>query len=144
MNTIMQLLVDVGFKTSLTGTAYTAYAVQYVLDNEYFSNDMKFTKELYPMVAKKFGSSATRVERSMRKAIEDVCYNYGGNEESYFFKLYGSGLSIDSGKITNSEFIMRTAFILRNNKEVAERYAGTDNNSQEVEGHDCTDSPDAD
>ena len=64
------------------------------------------TKVLYPEVARKFGTTASRVERAIRHAIE-VAWDRGDVEvlNSYF------GYTIHNlrGKPTNSEFIAMIA-----------------------------------
>jgi len=46
------------------------------------------TKELYPMVAQKFGTTPSRVERAIRHAIE-LAWDRGNVElKNKFFRLY--------------------------------------------------------
>ena len=72
------------------------------------------TKVLYPAVAKKFGTTASRVERAIRHAIE-VAWDRGDVDvlNSYF------GYTIHNlrGKPTNSEFIAMIADKIRLNKK---------------------------
>ena len=60
------------------------------------------TKQLYPTVAKKFSTTASRVERAVRHAIE-VAWDRGDVDvlNSYF----GYTIHNSRGKPTNSEFI---------------------------------------
>ncbi len=68
------------------------------------------TKELYPSVAKKYKTTASRVERAIRHAIE-VAWSRGDIDtlNSYF----GYTININRGKPTNSEFIAMIADKLR-------------------------------
>ena len=68
------------------------------------------TKILYPEVAKRFGTTASRVERAIRHAIE-VAWDRGDIEtlQNYF----GYTVSGVKGKPTNSEFISMIADRLR-------------------------------
>ena len=68
------------------------------------------TKELYPTVAKKFGTTSSRVERAIRHAIE-VAWDRGDVDilNSYF----GYTVHNTRGKPTNSEFIALIADKLR-------------------------------
>ena len=60
------------------------------------------TKVLYPAVAKKFGTTSSRVERAIRHAIE-VAWDRGDLETLQ--KYFGYTVSNAKGKPTNSEFI---------------------------------------
>ena len=60
------------------------------------------TKILYPEVARKFGTTASRVERAIRHAIE-VAWDRG--DWDTFMQIFGNTVSNTKGKPTNSEFI---------------------------------------
>ena len=60
------------------------------------------TKVLYPAVAKKFGTTSSRVERAIRHAIE-VAWDRGDLETLQ--KYFGYTVNGAKGKPTNSEFI---------------------------------------
>ena len=64
------------------------------------------TKVLYPAVAKKYGTTASRVERAIRHAIE-VAWDRGDLETLQ--KYFGYTVSNTKGKPTNSEFIAMIA-----------------------------------
>ena len=64
------------------------------------------TKVLYPEVAKKFGTTPSRVERAIRHAIE-VAWDRGDIE--VLQKFFGYTVSNIKGKPTNSEFIAMIA-----------------------------------
>lgn len=64
------------------------------------------TKILYPEVAKRFGTTASRVERAIRHAIE-VAWDRGDLETLQ--KYFGYTVSNAKGKPTNSEFIAMIA-----------------------------------
>jgi two-component system response regulator (stage 0 sporulation protein A) len=68
------------------------------------------TKVLYPTVAKKYGTTTSRVERAIRHAIE-VAWDRGDVDtlNSYF----GYTIQNSRGKPTNSEFIAMIADNLR-------------------------------
>ena len=68
------------------------------------------TKALYPAVAKKFGTSPSRVERAIRHAIE-VAWDRGNLE--VLQNIFGYTISVEKGKPTNSEFIALIADDLR-------------------------------
>ena len=60
------------------------------------------TKMLYPTIAKKYNTTAPRVERAIRHAIE-ACWTRGRSEQIY--KMFGYTVTSDKGKPTNTEFI---------------------------------------
>ena len=68
------------------------------------------TKILYPTVAKIYNTTASRVERAIRHAIE-VAWDRGDTET--LNKYFGYTVSYGRGKPTNSEFIAMIADNLR-------------------------------
>ena len=74
------------------------------------------TKELYPSVAKTFGTTSSRVERAIRHAIE-VAWDRGDVDviNSYF----GYTVQSQRGKPTNSEFIALISDNLRLKNKLA-------------------------
>ena len=76
------------------------------------------TKVLYPTVAKKFGTTSSRVERAIRHAIE-VAWDRGDLETLQ--KYFGYTVNSTKGKPTNSEFIAMISdrLVLENCKEKA-------------------------
>ena len=64
------------------------------------------TKILYPWVARRIGTTASRVERAIRHAIE-VAWDRGDLETLQ--KYFGYTVSNAKGKPTNSEFIAMIA-----------------------------------
>ncbi|MCR4962334.1 MAG: sporulation transcription factor Spo0A [Firmicutes bacterium] len=68
------------------------------------------TKELYPMIAEKYNTTASRVERAIRHAIE-LAWDRGNVE--MMNRYFGYTINIERGKPTNSEFIAMIADKLR-------------------------------
>ena len=68
------------------------------------------TKVLYPTIAKKHGTTSSRVERAIRHAIE-VAWNRGRMET--LDALFGYTINTGKGKPTNSEFIALIADKIR-------------------------------
>ncbi|KLU61380.1 stage 0 sporulation protein A [Peptococcaceae bacterium CEB3] len=68
------------------------------------------TKELYPMIAEKYETTPSRVERAIRHAIE-LAWDRGNIE--LMNKFFGYTIDVDRGKPTNSEFIAMVADKLR-------------------------------
>ena len=76
------------------------------------------TKELYPELATKFDTTVSRVERTIRHAIE-VSWNRG--DWDLMEEIFGHSVDIDKAKPTNSEFIVTVADKLR--LEYVKQYA---------------------
>ncbi|OAT86569.1 sporulation transcription factor Spo0A [Desulfotomaculum copahuensis] len=68
------------------------------------------TKELYPMIAQKYQTTPSRVERAIRHAIE-LAWDRGNIE--MMTKFFGYTINLERGKPTNSEFIAMVADKLR-------------------------------
>lgn len=106
--TISDLLRRTGVPAHLQGYRYLKDAVQYVLNG---GGDMcGMTKELYPAVARMHSTHPSRVERSIRHAIE-VAWNRA--DLSDLHRLFGATVHHSRGKPTNSEFVAMLADHLR-------------------------------
>ena len=68
------------------------------------------TKRLYPDIAKIYNTTASRVERAIRHAIE-VAWSRGKIEATE--SIFGYTVNASKGKPTNSEFIAMIADKLR-------------------------------
>lgn len=89
-----------GITPNLLGYKYLSDAIVMTI----FSPKKKYrmTKELYPEIAKKNETTASRVERAMRNAIERA---WDRGDEEFLEELWGYAISSEKGKPTNSEFI---------------------------------------
>ena len=108
MSRITQVMHEIGVPAHIKGYAQLRYAIDLVIHNASLIDNI--TKELYPMVAKQFGTTASRVERAIRHAIE-VAWDRGDIE--VLQKYFGGTISLTRGKPTNSEFIALVADLLR-------------------------------
>ncbi|MDA8442643.1 MAG: sporulation transcription factor Spo0A [Peptococcaceae bacterium] len=68
------------------------------------------TKELYPMIAVKYSTTPSRVERAIRHAIE-LAWDRGNID--MMNRFFGYTINIERGKPTNSEFVAMVADKLR-------------------------------
>ncbi len=68
------------------------------------------TKEIYPAVARRFGTTVSRVERAMRHAIE-IAWDRG--DVDVITECFGYTVSPSRGKPTNGEFIALVADAVR-------------------------------
>lgn len=101
---IANLFLTVGIPAHIKGYQYLREAVRMVLEDHTLLS--RITKELYPGVARKFGTSASKVERAMRHAIE-VAWNRGRLDAAN--SLYGYKVFTPEDKPTNGEFIALVA-----------------------------------
>ena len=88
----------------IKGYQYLREAIRLTVEDMEVINAV--TKVLYPAVAKKFNTTASRVERAIRHAIE-VAWDRGDLETLQ--KYFGYTVSNAKGKPTNSEFIAMIA-----------------------------------
>ena len=97
---ITNLFLTIGIPAHIKGYQYLREAVRMVIDNHDVIN--RITKELYPGIARKFGTSASKVERAMRHAIE-VAWTRGRLDTVN--QMYGYKVFAKDDKPTNGEFI---------------------------------------
>ncbi|GHU95103.1 stage 0 sporulation protein A [Clostridia bacterium] len=101
---ITQIIHEIGVPAHIKGYRYMREAIMTVVRDPKIINSI--TKELYPSVAKTFGTTSSRVERAIRHAIE-VAWDRGDLETLQRF--FGYTVSNAKGKPTNSEFIAMIA-----------------------------------
>lgn len=97
---ISTIVNDIGIPAHIKGYRYIKEAVNMVYEDDTCLSSV--TKVIYPGIADKFETTASRVERAIRNAIEISLVR--GNEEA-INELFGNTLKSKNGKITNSEFI---------------------------------------
>lgn len=105
---ITNMMHDIGVPAHIKGYLYLREAITMVYhDIELLGS---ITKILYPDIAKKFNTTASRVERAIRHAIE-VAWNRGNIDS--ITDLFGYTVNVSKAKPTNSEFIAMVADKLR-------------------------------
>jgi len=97
---VTAIIHEVGVPAHIKGYQYLREAILIAVQDIDVINAV--TKVLYPEVAKRFGTTASRVERAIRHAIE-VAWDRGDLETLQ--KYFGYTVSNIKGKPTNSEFI---------------------------------------
>ena len=105
---ITKMLHELGVPSHIKGYQYIREGITLVYRNPEMVGGI--TKELYPEIAKKFDSTVSRVERSIRHAIE-VSWNRGSWD--LMEEIFGHSVDVDKAKPTNSEFIVTIADKLR-------------------------------
>ena len=103
-STITAIIHEIGVPAHIKGYQYLREAIMIAVEDMDVINAV--TKVLYPEVAKRFGTTASRVERAIRHAIE-VAWDRGDLETLQ--KYFGYTVSNAKGKPTNSEFIAMIA-----------------------------------
>ena len=111
---ITNIIHEIGVPAHIKGYMYLREAITMVV------NDMELlsvvTKELYPSIAKKYNTTASRVERAIRHAIEVA---WGRGQVDAINKLFGYTIHTEKDKPTNSEFIAIIADKLRLKNKVS-------------------------
>lgn len=111
---VTDIIHEIGVPAHIKGYIYLREAISMVV------NDMGLmsavTKQLYPSIAKKYNTTANRVERAIRHAIGVACSR--GNTET-INTLFGCIMHNGKVKPTNSEFIATIADKIRLSDKIA-------------------------
>ena len=105
---IANLFLTVGIPAHIKGYQYLREAVRMVIENPDLMG--RITKELYPGIAHRFGTTSSKVERAIRHAIE-VAWNRGRIEA--LDEAFGRNVCSLDDKPTNGEFIALVSDRLR-------------------------------
>lgn len=101
---ISKLLHDLGMPSHIKGYQYIRDAIELMYNNPKYLGGI--TKELYPFIADKYDTTASRVERAIRHAIE-VSWTRG--DYDLMDEIFGHSVDFDRSKPTNSEFLATLA-----------------------------------
>ena len=101
---ITNIFITVGIPAHIKGYQFLREAIKMAIDNPDIINSI--TKRLYPSIAERFDTSASKVERAIRHAIE-VAWNRGKIEN--INTLFGIRVYSNNEKPTNGEFIALVA-----------------------------------
>lgn len=105
---ITNIIHEIGVPAHIKGYMYLREAITMVYNDIELLGSI--TKVLYPDIAKKYNTTASRVERAIRHAIE-VAWSRGNIES--ISALFGYTVNVSKAKPTNSEFIAMVADRLR-------------------------------
>jgi two-component system response regulator (stage 0 sporulation protein A) len=97
---VTDIIHEIGVPAHIKGYQYLREAIIRTINEPDLINAV--TKQLYPQVAQRFQTTASRVERAIRHAIE-VAWDRG--DLDVIQKYFGYTVSNLKGKPTNSEFI---------------------------------------
>lgn len=105
---VSEIIHEIGVPAHIKGYHYLRSAILRATQD--MSMIDAITKELYPGIAREFNTTASRVERAIRHAIE-IAWDRGDIETLQHW--FGWTVSITKGKPTNSEFIALVSDKLR-------------------------------
>ncbi len=97
---IFKFQTQLGIRSNIKGYNYIKTAITLAYNDSTILESV--TKRLYPDIAKIYNTTASRVERAIRHAIETAWMN--GNVE-VINDIFGYSVCADKAKPTNSEFI---------------------------------------
>ena len=105
---VTNIIHEIGVPAHIKGYQYLREAIIMSVNDIEMLNSI--TKILYPTIAKKYQTTASRVERAIRHAIE-VAWSRGKMDT--IDELFGYTINNGKGKPTNSEFIALIADRIR-------------------------------
>ena len=105
---IQDLLLNIGFPQHVYGYNYIIYGLELITANPEILHHI--TKELYPEIAKHFGSTPARVERAIRTAIQ-ITWLYGNTQ--MINMIFGHTIRPDKGVPTNTQLLAGLYFFLK-------------------------------
>lgn len=101
---ISNIFISIGIPPNIKGYNYLREGIKMAVVDPHVMNNV--TKELYPVIAERYATTASKVERAIRHAIE-VAWNRGRVEA--INAIFGARVYIGTEKPTNSEFIALVA-----------------------------------
>ena len=110
---VTRVIQQMGVPAHVKGYQYVRDAIILVVEEMNLLGAV--TKELYPLIAEKYNTTASRVERAIRHAIE-LAWDRGNVD--MMNKFFGYTVNMERGKPTNSEFIAMVADRLRIGEKV--------------------------
>ena len=101
---ISNIFISIGIPPHIMGYQYLREGIKMTIDDPTIINNV--TKKLYPEIGLRFKTTASKVERAIRHAIE-VAWNRGRIEA--INSIFGVRVYIGNERPTNSEFIALVA-----------------------------------
>lgn len=105
---ISELMLEMGIPAHLRGYQFLRSAVMMCVEDMELVGSV--TKLLYPDLARMYGTTAQKIERAIRNAIE-VSWERGNSE--LFEELFGYCNTAEYSRPTNSEYIAMAADYIR-------------------------------
>ena len=101
---ITNIFISIGIPPHIKGYGYLREGIKMAVQDPHIINNV--TKGLYPIIGEKYQTTASKVERAIRHAIE-VAWNRGRVEA--INAIFGARVYLGTEKPTNSEFIALVA-----------------------------------
>ena len=101
---ISNIFISIGIPPNIKGYTYLREGIKMAVADQRVMGNV--TKGLYPVIGEKYGTTASKVERAIRHAIE-VAWNRGRVDAVN--AIFGARVYIGTEKPTNSEFIALVA-----------------------------------
>lgn len=95
---IVDILHTLGMPSNIKGYYYIKEAISLIIKNEYNN----YSKELYPIIADKYNTTVSNVEKSIRVAIEISMLR---SDIKVIQNIFGNSINYDKSKPTNKEFL---------------------------------------
>lgn len=111
---VRQLLLELGAPDHLVGHPYVVEAILLVVQDRAILNSITFG--LYPQIAARFDTTASRVERAIRHLVETT---WTRGDMEVLNRYFGNTVDSRKGKPTNGEFIARLSNIVRQKQREA-------------------------
>jgi two-component system response regulator (stage 0 sporulation protein A) len=105
---VTNIIREIGIPAHIKGYQYLRDAIMMIVNEVELLGAV--TKVLYPMIADKYTTTPSRVERAIRHAIE-VAWSRGNMD--MINRIFGYTVKLEKGKPTNSEFMAMIADKLR-------------------------------
>ena len=97
---LVDILLSIGISANLHGYHFLKESIKLVIEDPNYIGGV--TKYMYPQIAKNFKTTACRVERAIRHALE-VAFNKGRIKN--LNEMFGLKIFEENEKPTNSEFV---------------------------------------
>ena len=101
---VSSIFISIGIPPHIKGYRYLREGIRMAVEDPHVINNV--TKVLYPKIGEKYATSASKVERAIRHAIE-VAWNRGRIDA--INSIFGARVYLGAEKPTNSEFIALVA-----------------------------------
>ncbi len=105
---VERTLIRLGVPQHIVGYRYLQDAIEMCVKDA--NSIYMITKNLYPRVASIHGTTASKVERAIRHAVD---LSFERCDSEYYDEIFGSTISPSKGKATNGEFIARISSVVR-------------------------------
>ena len=105
---IKYALRTLGVPQHLLGYEYLTTAIDLVIDDKSYAHEI--TRRLYPQIAELHNTTNSRVERTIRHAIEK---SFSLMPHTVMFSVFGNTLSYDKDHPTNGHYIVAIADVIR-------------------------------